>query len=186
MKAFSGLNLCCVVIALLVVQGCSTTASTGTPRPVIDKGSPAPVQRDRPAPIESPRVVVPPRESVVPPRESAGAPAVSQPPAVLALLEHAEQQANDGDLGASAASLERAIRINPGDAVLWHHLATVRLAQGEALQAEQLAVKSNSLAPGNSVQQARNWKLIAEARHLRGNKKGATAAEQRVRELERR
>ena len=170
----------CVVV-LLAVQGCSTTANTRTPRPVIEKGTPLPVPRDRPAPV------VPPREPVVQTREPAGAPAVTrQPPAVLALLETAEQQANDGDLGSSAASLERAIRINPGDAVLWHHLATVRLAQGEAVQAEQLAVKSNSLAPGNSTQQARNWKLIAEARRQRGDTKGATAAKQRARELERR
>lgn len=170
----------CVAV-LLAVQGCSTAPTARTPRPVIEKGTPLPVPRDRPAPV------VPPREPVVRPREPARAPAVSrQPPAVLALLETAEQQANDGDLGASAASLERAIRINPGDALLWHHLATVRLAQGEAVQAEQLAVKSNSLAPGNSTQQLRNWKLIAEARRQRGDTKGATAAEQRVRDLERR
>ena len=172
MKTFAGLILCCVM--LLAAQGCSTTTSTGAPRPVIEKGSPAPVARDRPAPV-------------APPREQAEAAAVApQPPAVLALLEHAEQQANAGDLESAAASLERAIRINPGNAVLWYHLATVRLAQGEALQAEQLAVKSSSLAPGNRIQQARNWKLIADARRQRGDAKGASAAEQRARELERR
>jgi len=172
-KTFAGLILCCVV--LLAVQGCSTTASTGASHPtVIEKGSPAPVARDRPAPA-------------VPPREQIEAPATTpQPPAVVALLEHAEQQANAGDLGSAAASLERAIRINPGNAVLWYHLATVRLAQGEALQAEQLAVKSSSLAPGNRMQQARNWKLIADARRQRSDLKGARAAEQRARELERR
>ena len=178
MKTVAGFTLCCGV-TLLVLQGCSTTASVDKPRPVIDKGTPA--AEARPAPV------APPRQPVVRPREPAvAATATPQPPAVLALLEHAEQQANDGNLDASAASLERAIRINPGDAALWHHLATVRLAQGEALQAEQLAVKSNSLAPGNNTQQARNWKLIAEARHQRGDAKGATAAEQRARELERR
>jgi Flp pilus assembly protein TadD len=173
-KKFSGLILCCAVM-LLALQGCSTTASTGTARPaVIEKGRPAPVARDRPAPV-------------APPREQFETPAVApQPPAVLALLEHAEQQANAGDLGSAAASLERAIRINPGNAVLWYHLATVRLAQGEALQAEQLAVKSSSLAPGNTTQQARNWKLIAAARRQRSDLKGANAAEQRARELERR
>jgi len=172
-KTLAGLILCCVVM-LLAVQGCSTTPSTGGSRPVIEKGSPAPVTSGRPAPV-------------APPREQLESPVVApQPPAVLALLEQAEQQANAGDLGSSAASLERAIRINPGSAVLWYHLATVRLAQGEALQAEQLAVKSSSLAPGNRIQQARNWKLIADARRQRGDMKGAGAAEQRVRELEHR
>ncbi len=73
-----------------------------------------------------------------------------QPPAVVALLETAEQQANSGDLEAAAASLERAIRIDPRNPLLWHHLATVRLSQGDAQAAEQLAVKSNSLASGNT------------------------------------
>ena len=160
-------------MVLLVVQGCSTTASTSAPRPVIEKGSTAPVTTETPAPV-------------APAKEQARAPVASrQPPAVVALLEHAEQQANDGDLESSAASLERAIRINPGSAVLWYHLATLRLAQGEALQAEQLAVKSNSLAPGNMVQQSRNWTLIAESRRQRGDSKGAGLAEQRARELER-
>ena len=175
MRTFAGLNLCFVVM-LLAVQGCSTTTSTSAPRPVVEKGSSAPVTTETPA-------------LVAPVQEKARQPAVSrQPPAVLAvlaLLEHAEQQANDGDLESSAASLERAIRINPGSAVLWYHLATLRLAQGEALQAEQLAVKSNSLAPGNTIQQARNWTLIAESRRQRGDLKGASLAKQRARELER-
>jgi tetratricopeptide (TPR) repeat protein len=171
-RTFAGLNLCFVVM-LLAVQGCSTTTSTSAPRPVVEKGSSAPVTTETPA-------------LVAPVQEKARKAAVSrQPPAVLALLEHAEQQANDGDLESSAASLERAIRINPGSAVLWYHLATLRLAQGEALQAEQLAVKSNSLAPGNTVQQARNWTLIAESRRQRGDSKGASLAGQRARELER-
>ena len=169
---FAGLIVCFVVM-LLAIQGCSTTATTSTPRPVIEKGSSAPVTTETPS-------------AVSPAQERARQPAVSrQPPAVLALLEHAEQQANDGDLESSAASLERAIRINPGSAVLWYHLATLRLAQGEALQAEQLAVKSNSLAPGNAVQQSRNWTLIAESRRQRGDSKGASLAERRARELER-
>ena len=160
---------------LLVVQGCSTTASTSAPRPVVEKGSSIPVPTQTPTPTP-----------VAPAREQVRQPAVSrQSPAVVALLEHAEQQANDGDLESSAASLERAIRINPGSAVLWYHLATLRLAQGKTRQAEQLAVKSNSLAPGNRVQQSRNWTLIAESRRQRGDSKGANAAEQRARELER-
>jgi predicted Zn-dependent protease len=102
---------------------------------------------------------------------------------VVALLGQAENQANNGDLGAAAASLERAIRIEPRNPLLWYHLATVRLAQQEAAQAEQLAVKSNSLAAGNHVQQSRNWQLIARARRAQGDAAGAGAAERRARVL---
>jgi predicted Zn-dependent protease len=103
---------------------------------------------------------------------------------VVALLGQAEKQANSGDLDAAAASLERAIRIEPRNPLLWYHLATVRLAQQEAAQAEQLAVKSNSLAAGNRLQQSRNWRLIAKARQALGDRAGAQAAERRARELE--
>jgi hypothetical protein len=68
--------------------------------------------------------------------------------------------------------------------VLWYHLATVRLSQGEASQAEQLAVKSNSFAAGNPAQQARNWQLIAQARREQNNPRGAAAAERRAREID--
>ena len=68
--------------------------------------------------------------------------------------------------------------------VLWHHLASVRFAEGEFVQAENLAAKSNSLAPGNRALQIRNWLLIADARRSRGDSAGASAAEQRVRTLE--
>jgi predicted Zn-dependent protease len=107
----------------------------------------------------------------------------AQPPAVIALLKTAEQQANAGDLEAAASSLERAIRIDPRNPVLWYHLATVRLSQGDARAAEQLATKSNSLATGNTVQQSRNWQLIAQARRAQRDEKGALAAEQRAHEL---
>jgi Tfp pilus assembly protein PilF len=108
----------------------------------------------------------------------------SRPAPVTALLDQAEQQANAGELESAAASLERAIRIDPRNAVLWYHLATVRLSQGESAQAEQLAVKSNSLAAGNAAQQARNWRLIAQARREQNNPGGAAAAENRARELD--
>jgi len=112
--------------------------------------------------------------------------AVKQQPAVIALLDQAEHQANAGELESAAASLERAIRIDPRNAVLWYHLATLRLAQGESAQAEQLAVKSNSLASGDPAQQARNWRLIAQSRRAQNNPAGATAADERARELDRR
>jgi hypothetical protein len=67
--------------------------------------------------------------------------------------------------------------------VLWYHLATVRLSQGDAQAAEQLAAKSNSLSSGNSVQQSRNWQLIARARRSQRDEAGAAAAERRAREL---
>lgn len=170
-----------LVFAHYFIQGCSSTAPREYPPPVIDKGRQAPVQQ----PASSANVPVPAQSIPQPPSYSQG-PAVvrTQPPAVVALLDQAEQQANAGELESAAASLERAIRIDPRNPVLWYHLATVRLSQGEASQAEQLAVKSNSLAAGNRVQQVRNWRLIAQARRELNNTQGAAAAERRARELD--
>jgi len=160
-----------LALLLLFVQGCSTSPPLGYPPPVVEQGGLPPVA---PAPPVTPGGIQP----------QPGRPAVTPAsPAVVALLGQAESQANSGDLEAAAASLERAIRIEPRNPVLWYHLATVRLAQQEAAQAEQLAVKSNSLAAGNRMQQSRNWRLIARARQALGDATGARAAERRAQEL---
>ncbi|UCC56121.1 MAG: hypothetical protein JSU75_12485 [Gammaproteobacteria bacterium] len=169
---FKGVLLtgCCGVFVVGLLAGCATMPDTQQP-PVVDQGVEATIPPDQPG-------------GQMPGTGTTQAPVTTQPPAVLALLDRAEQQANTGDLGSAAGTLERAIRIDSRNPVLWHHLASVRLAEGESAEAEQLAAKSNSLAPGNRALQARNWQLIAEARRSRGDLAGARAAEQRVRELE--
>ena len=171
-----------LVLLLCLLQGCSSQPVQTSPPPVVDKGLQAPVTQARDKSGEA----LPPYQQQPQQRLPAEAAAVSQPPAVLALLDQAEQQANAGELESAAASLERAIRIDPRNAVLWYHLATVRLSQGESVQAEQLAVKSNSLAGNNTAQQARNWRLIGQARREQNNPDGAAAAENRARQLDRR
>lgn len=164
-----------VLLLPLTIQGCSTAASHHGSTPVVEQGQPLSAQPP------SINYQAPGYETV--PGTTTVVTATTQPPAVVALLQQAEQQANTGDLESAAASLERAIRIDPRNAVLWHHLATVRLSQDEPAQAEQLASKSNSLAPGNYAQQSRNWLLIAQARRQLNNASGAAAAERRAREL---
>lgn len=97
--------------------------------------------------------------------------------AVIALLDHADQQAQAGDSDAAAASLERALRIEPRNASLWSRLAVIRLEQGQPDQAEQLALKSNSLSPYDNNLLARNWDTVAKARWARNDAAGARAAE---------
>ena len=179
--------LVALLLAQYLLQGCSSPAPREPP-PVVDKGQPAAVQPSGtraavPVPAQTRPYVPPPAIPLTVPSQET--PVVrSQPPAVVALLDQAEQQANAGELEPAAASLERALRIDPRNPVLWYHLATVRLSQGESAQAEQLAAKSNSLAAGNRAQQARNWRLIAQARREQNDTGGAAAAEQRARELE--
>ena len=171
---------CLALIVIVSGAACTTTSYQRAPSPVVDQGVPAPAS-ERPAA----------RGEVAPPGGYREAPGVQtfpapreQPPAVVALLDHAEQQANNGDLPSAAMTLERAIRIDSRNPVLWHHLASVRLAEGDAVQAEQLAKKSNALAAGNYALQARNWGLIAEARRTRGDATGARAAEKQKQALQ--
>lgn len=118
--------------------------------------------------------------------ESLPAPSRSTNPAVLALLDSADQQAASGDLERASATLERALRIDPQDAAIWHDLGAIRLRQGDLAQAESLAQRSNSLASGDTMLQARNWRLIERARRARGDVPGADEAAAQAVVLERR
>ncbi|MFO7639681.1 MAG: tetratricopeptide repeat protein, partial [bacterium] len=100
---------------------------------------------------------------------------------VLALLEQANQAARSGELTVAESRLERALRIEPRNAVLWYYLAKLRLHQGRLDQAAGLAAKSNSLDRAQNYQlQADNWRIIAHARQRAGDREGAETARQRA------
>lgn len=160
------------------------------PVPVEGGGVPgalAPVPPEQAYPAEPSYGQTPPA-AVAPPVETpfeASAPSrpVSASGAVVALLDNAGQQARTGQLDASAATLERALRIEPDNAAIWNRLAAIRLQQGRADQAASLAAKSNALAGNDRELQVRNWRIIAQARRAQGDAQGARAAEERAAEL---
>ncbi len=88
----------------------------------------------------------------------------------------ARADAAAGRLANAAATLERALRIEPRNPRLWQELARVRLKQGQYAQAESVAARSNSWAGSDNALRAGNWRLIAEARTARGDAEGARAA----------
>jgi tetratricopeptide (TPR) repeat protein len=114
--------------------------------------------------------------------EAPAAPAVN--PAVLALLESAHSEAGAGRVPSAMASIERALRIEPKNPVLWQELAKLKLQKGEYQQAENFAARANSWAASNKALQAENWRIISEARSLKGDNAGARAAMQRAKALE--
>ncbi|WP_372877932.1 tetratricopeptide repeat protein [Pseudomonas sp.] len=99
---------------------------------------------------------------------------------VLALLTAAQQQQGSGDLNGAASSLERAQRIAPREPQVLYRLAEVRLAQGDAAQAEQFARRGLSYASGRPALQASLWNLIAQARERQGDPVGAAQARERA------
>ena len=100
--------------------------------------------------------------------------------AVVALLESAREAEKARRYGRAAAALERALKVEPRNPRLWHRLAAVRYRQGRHPEAEALARRSMSLAPGDAKLESRNWRVIAAARHGQGDEEGAREALRRA------
>lgn len=99
---------------------------------------------------------------------------------VLALLTTAQQQQGSGDYNGASSSLERAQRIAPREPQVLYRLAQVRLAQGDAAQAEQLARRALTYANGRPDLQVGLWNIIAQAREKQGDSAGAALARQKA------
>src|SRR3954471_19359659 len=108
--------------------------------------------------------------------EPAAKPAPSENVAVAGLMQNARNDVAAGRLPNAAATIERALRIEPRNPRLWRELARVRLKQGDYTQAESVAARSNSWAGSDNTLRVENWRLIAQAREARGDPKGAQAA----------
>ncbi len=173
-----------VVLASLVLfqSACTLAPIAPAPRgpaaPLPAKREPSPVAKSYPlaTPELSPqaRAYPTPTPAPMPTTKPAS-------PAVIALIRQAEIDRRQGDLERAATRIERALRIQPQNADLWHTLAKVRLEQHQPRLAEELAKKSISLAGGERDLRRRNWQLIAEARRLNGDIPGARLAEQEAR-----
>jgi hypothetical protein len=196
-----------VFILLMVVSftGCATSTTTHrTPAKVEDRTAspetapPAPVQEEPSARVyklEEPEYVPPQPlpdteieeqsielEPEVSPEQSVEL-SSSSSPAVVALLNDADQYVVTGKNQEAVASIERAIRIEPKNPVLWHKLGKVRLQEGKWDQAIATAKKSNVLAAGNRLLQSENWMIIAKAKEGQGDVAGATHAMDTARQL---
>jgi predicted Zn-dependent protease len=98
-------------------------------------------------------------------------------------MQSARADAAAGRLANAAASIERALRIEPRNPRLWQELARVRMQQKEYVQAESMAARSSSWAASDNTLRADNWRLIAQAREARGDSAGARAALDSARRL---
>jgi Tfp pilus assembly protein PilF len=112
-----------------------------------------------PAPPDAPATETPPQ--AVEKQESV---------AVAGLMQSARSDTAAGRLSNAAASLERALRIEPRNPRLWHELARVRLKQGEHAQAESMAARSNAWAGNDSALRAANQQVIEAAREAAGRR----------------
>lgn len=105
---------------------------------------------------------------------------VALSPVVTALVSTANQNTKAGDIESAAASIERAIRIEPRNATLFYKLALLRLKQSKPRLAEDLAKKSALLAVNDNTLKKHCWLLIAHARELQQNFPGAKEAKMKA------
>jgi len=134
------------------------------------------------APISSGSYSMPSTPSGIPSASSGGGLSADEQldGPVLALLTTAQQQQAGGDLNGASSSLERAQRVAPREPQVLYRLAQVRMAQGDAPQAEQTARRALTMANGRPDLQASLWELIAQAREKQGDSAGATQARQKA------
>lgn len=107
----------------------------------------------------------------------------AQLPAVQGLLAASDRAVRSHDFDLAAVNLERAQRLAPQSAVVYQHLADVRLHQGRPAEAEQLARKALAYSV-SAAQQAVLWRQIAAARQQRGQAQAAQDALARAVTLE--
>ena len=128
--------------------------------PVIETPMPAPLPKERP--------------KVAPAKLS---------PASQALVTQAQAQRKRGDLPGATVSLDRALRIEPSNPLLWIEMGRLRMDQRNYSQAEAMGRKALAMAVGDARTQSAAWLLIADSLKARGKNPQAQEALDKSREL---
>ena len=156
-------TVCLLVILNLSLPGCSVKHPVDMPaRPA---PAPLPVPHPAPSPLPAPAPAPAPvpapepgpsvsRESVPVPREGKAA---------ATLLASARQNEQSGQFSQAEMVLERALRVEPRNARLWHEMAQVKYGQKDYGQTVQFCIKSNSLAGKDYDLIQQNWLLMERA-----------------------
>jgi Flp pilus assembly protein TadD len=97
-----------------------------------------------------------------------------------ALVSQAQTQLAAKNFAVAASSIERALRIEPDNALLWIELGKVRQAEGNFVQAENMGRKALSMATNAPRAQSAAWSLIADSYRARGRNTEAQDAQARA------
>jgi predicted Zn-dependent protease len=101
-------------------------------------------------------------------------------PAAASLVTQARAATAGGDFDAATATLERAIRIEPDNPLVWIQLGRTKLAAGDPVQAENMGKRALALATGAPREQSSAWRLISDALRARGKNVEAQDAAERA------
>ncbi len=146
--------MACGLTAL--VSGCSlVTREEPPPRTGV-----AVAPRTESAPVEAAIVVPPPPP---PPAPAAPVRQIHLSAATRSLVTTSRAQVARGDLPAASSTLDRALRIEPNNPLLWIELGRLRFAETDPHQAEGCGRKALALAAGDPGVQAQAGRLLADA-----------------------
>lgn len=95
-----------------------------------------------------------------PPAQASPRRATTSPAASTTLLEQSRREREAGRYREATAVVERALRIEPNNPVLWIELGEIKREQGDLAQAEAMARKALTLADGDRSIEARAFALI--------------------------
>jgi|GEM_PF-5613964 len=111
-----------------------------------------------------------------------GSTATIENPAVAALIRQASEQRIEGRQDLAVSTLERALRISPHTPQIHLNLGRLKLEQGKANAAIQLAFKGQSLLHSDQSESLNPhfWQLLGDSYDYLGNTEKARQAYQKV------
>jgi tetratricopeptide (TPR) repeat protein len=154
----SALNVLHALAVTALLSGCSlfssrpTTPGTASP----NRPPPAPPAAGSPQ-LMPPSPTTPQHAPAQPPREN------SLSPATRSLVTQAKTLMSHGDFDGASSTLDRALRIEPKNPLLWIERGRLRLAESDAHQAEGCGRKALALASGDPNAQRQAGRLLADA-----------------------
>jgi Tfp pilus assembly protein PilF len=123
-----------------------------------------------------------------PPAPPQPVPAPQQPPgrqfhlgaAANALVQQASREAASGNPQLAQSTLERALRIEPANPLLWTMLGEAHEGAGQYELAGSMGRKAVQLATGDPRAQASAWRLVGDSLRARGRNEEANEAYSRA------
>jgi tetratricopeptide (TPR) repeat protein len=166
-------------VALLALTLTACQSLFGPP-PVYGPSGPQPSPSGTPQPQPNTPTPQQPVPQPVPPPPQQQPKEFRLSAASAALVKQSRAQSVKGEYPAAIATLERALRIEPDNPLVWLELGQVHLASRNAPQAESMGRKAVALATGNPMVQSNAWRLVGDALRARGRDLDANEAYQRA------
>jgi predicted Zn-dependent protease len=152
-------------LAALMLAGCPASLRT-SPGPEVSTRQPSANAPTPALPPEVPRPAPAPREFRL-------------SPATQSLVAQAHTLQGRGDLLGASSTLDRALRIEPSNPLLWIELGRIRLVEGDAHQAEVCGRKALALASSDQRARSGAGHLLADALRTQGRNQEASEVESR-------